>query len=95
MHPPAFTTVRKALNDYKIPNSNHTIKKGTQVMIPIIAIHNDDRYWKNPEKFDPNRFTVDETANRPNLAFMPFGDGPRNCIGMRFDIIERLRKSKK
>lgn len=82
-YPPAFTTVRQALNDYKIPDSKHVITAGTQIMIPNIGFHYDDRYWKNPQNFDPERFTAEEIAKRPNLAFMPFGEGPRNCIGMR------------
>lgn len=61
----------------------HTIKKDTQVMIPNIAIHYDENYWKHPGEFDPERFSADETSKRPNLAYMPFGEGPRNCIGMR------------
>lgn len=83
MYPPAFTTFRQSLDDYKIPNSNHVIKKGTQIMIPSICIHHDEAYWKNPYEFDPERFTQEEIAKRPNLANMPFGESPRNCIGMR------------
>jgi cytochrome P450 family 6 len=87
MFPPAFTTVRQAIADYKIPDSKHVIKAGTQVMIPNIAIHYDERYWKNPQEFNPDRFTAEESAERPNMAFMPFGEGPRNCIGMRFALV--------
>jgi cytochrome P450 family 6 len=72
--------------DYQIPGSKHVIEKGTPFVIPIIAIHHDERYWKNPNVFDPKRFTPEEVAKRPNLAFMPFGEGPRNCIGMRLAI---------
>lgn len=52
-------------------------------MIPNIGFHYDDNFWKNPMEFNPDRFTAEESAKRPNLAFMPFGEGPRNCIGMR------------
>lgn len=83
MFSPGFVTVREAIDDYKIPGSKHVIKKGTREMIPNIAINYDDRFWKNPNEFDPDRFSPEEIAKRPNLAFMPFGEGPRNCIGMR------------
>lgn len=56
-------------------------------MIPTIGFHYDETYWKNPENFDPERFTPEETAKRPNQSFLPFGEGPRNCIGMRFGLI--------
>lgn len=69
--------------DYKIPDSRHTIKKGTRLIIPNLSIHYDERYWKDPEVFDPQRFTAEEIAKRPNQCYMPFGEGPRNCIGMR------------
>jgi cytochrome P450 len=55
-------------------------------MIPMIGIHYDERYWQNPEEFNPDRFSAEETAKRPNFAFIPFGEGPRNCIGMRLAI---------
>lgn len=71
------------MSDYKIPGSKHVIKKGTQVIIPSLSIHYDERYWKNPDVFDPDRFTSEEIAKVPNMAYLPFGEGPRNCIGMR------------
>ena len=87
MYPPAFITLRQALNDFKIPGSKHVIEKGQMIWIPNMCIHRDERYWKNPERFDPERFTAEEIAKRPNLSYMPFGEGPRNCIGMRFALI--------
>jgi cytochrome P450 family 6 len=83
MYPPAFVTARKALKDYQIPGSKHLIKKDCQVVIPLTGLHNDERYWKDPRKFDPDRFNAEETSTRPSFAFLPFGEGPRNCIGMR------------
>lgn len=74
---------RQAVKDYQIPGSKHVIRKGMQVLIPSLAYHYDDRYWKNPEVFDPDRFTSEEIAKVPNMAYLPFGEGPRNCIGMR------------
>lgn len=65
-------------------------------MIPNIGIHYDERYWKNPEDFNPDRFSAEESAKRPNLAFMPFGEGPRNCIGRRyFKVIDLYRNKLK
>lgn len=76
--------LRKCLYDYKVPNSKHVIEKGTQIMIPTIGFNYDEKYWTNPEKYDPERFTAEEVAKRPSMVFMPFGEGPRNCIGMRY-----------
>lgn len=84
---PTPVTIRQASTDYKIPNSKIVIEKGSLVMIPSIAFHYDEKYWKSPETFDPERFLPEEIAKRPNLAFMPFGNGPRNCIGMRFGLV--------
>lgn len=87
MYPPAGSLIRKASEDYKIPNSKHIIPKGMQIIVPAYAIHYDERYWENPKKFNPDRFTPENCENRPNEVFLPFGDGPRNCIGNRFALI--------
>ncbi|KAG5674906.1 hypothetical protein PVAND_004851 [Polypedilum vanderplanki] len=79
--------LRQANEDYKIPNSNHVIPKKANIIIPMVGFHYDDRYWKNPEKFDPERFTPEEIAKRPNHVYLPFGDGMRNCIGMRYGLL--------
>jgi cytochrome P450 family 6 len=83
-YPPALNALRRAINEYKIPNTKHTIPAGMQVVIPTMSIQNDERYWDKPEEFRPERFTPEEIQKRPSCTFMPFGEGPRNCIGMRY-----------
>lgn len=70
--------------DYKIPNTPHVIEKGTPVYFSILGLHRDPKYFPDPNKFDPERFSA---ANKNNIVagvYMPFGDGPRNCIGKKF-----------
>jgi cytochrome P450 family 6 len=88
MHPPATQTNRKCLEDYKIPGQDVIIEKGTTVIIPIMGIHYDEEYYPEPEKFDPERFTDENKRLRHNFAHIPFGEGPRNCIGMRFGLLQ-------
>lgn len=64
------------------------INKGDGLLVPVHAIHHDAKYFPNPEKFDPERFSK---ANRDNIlpfTYSPFGIGPRNCIGSRFALME-------
>ncbi|KAI4460637.1 cytochrome p450 [Holotrichia oblita] len=78
---------RTTLMDWKIPGTDITIEAGTPVYIPLFALHHDPKYFPNPDVFDPERFT-DETINsRPYFSYMPFGEGPRSCIGERFGLI--------
>lgn len=76
---------RQCVNEYKIPGTTQIIEKGAQVFIPVCALHYDERYYPEPNKFDPNRFNDDNSAgkNQINRPYYPFGDGPRNCIGLR------------
>lgn len=87
-YPPISTLPRMVTRDYKLPKSNVLLKKDTLVMIPIYAIHHDSQYYSEPEKFDPERFSVAETNKRHPFAFLPFGEGPRNCIGLRFGMMQ-------
>lgn len=86
-YPSVSILFRIAKADYRVPESDHVIEKGTSVFIPIYAIQNDARYYPNPEKFDPDRFSSEEKQKRNSTLWMPFGDGPRNCIGKRFAMM--------
>lgn len=66
-----------------------TIEKGTVIQIPIYSIHNDEKFYKNPHVFDPDRFNgVDLKMLRDEGKFFPFGHGPRTCLGMRFSTLQ-------
>ncbi|XP_072400675.1 cytochrome P450 9e2-like [Diabrotica undecimpunctata] len=62
--------------------------KGMVVWFPIFAIHRDPKYYPDPERFDPERFSDENKANINPYAYLPFGTGPRNCIGSRFALLE-------
>ena len=63
------------------------IEKGISVTLPIFLIHRNPKYWPNPEKFDPERFNPNNERSYPTFAFLPFGQGPRNCIGKRLALL--------
>ncbi|EDW74204.2 uncharacterized protein Dwil_GK21510 [Drosophila willistoni] len=65
-------------------NKHFYIEPGQMVIIPVYGIHHDPAVYPEPHKFIPERFLADQLAQRPTAAWLPFGDGPRNCIGMRF-----------
>lgn len=80
--------VRLAQNDYKIPGTEIIIEKGTSVWIPAYAIQHDPEYYPEPEKFMPERFSADLVAEREGTKWLPFGEGPRNCVGLRFGMMQ-------
>ena len=87
-YPSVAQVDRVTLADYKVPNSDLVIEKGTPIFISIMGLHNDSRYFPNPEKFDPFRFTEEAKNTRPSSVYLPFGGGPHGCIGMRLGLIQ-------
>ncbi|XP_037920402.1 probable cytochrome P450 6d4 [Hermetia illucens] len=73
---------RMCTKSFEIPDSGIVIEKDTQLLISILGFHRDPKYFPNPMKFDPERFREGSKGFNAN-AFIPFGDGPRTCIGMR------------
>ncbi|XP_070556747.1 cytochrome P450 3A8-like [Ptychodera flava] len=86
MYPPAVRFERVSNEDTTIKGIN--IPKGMIVAMAAYAIHHDPEFYHDPEKFIPERFTKEEKEKRHPYAWLPFGAGPRNCIGMRFALLE-------
>src|SRR5262249_58852232 len=66
----------------------HRIPARSTVVIAPYLIHRDARVWESPERFDPDRFAPDRFGERQKEAYLPFGDGPRICIGKGFAMME-------
>ncbi|XP_058816028.1 cytochrome P450 6d1-like [Topomyia yanbarensis] len=77
---------RECTEEYRVPDSSVVIKKGTQLVIPLLAFSMDEKYFPEPDRYDPERF--DEAAKRyDEKAYYPFGEGPRFCIGFRWGVV--------
>jgi cytochrome P450 family 9 len=91
--PPGFQTDRLCVKDYVIEPINPKekvvfVEKGTTVVIPVMALHRDPQYFSEPNKFDPERFSDENKSKIVPGSYLPFGLGPRNCIGSRFALLE-------
>uniref|UniRef100_A0A4D5RQS0 Putative cytochrome n=1 Tax=Ixodes scapularis TaxID=6945 RepID=A0A4D5RQS0_IXOSC len=85
--PPGLTfTTRQAMEDFEYQGIKY--KAGTSIMSPPAVIHMDERFFPDPTKFDPDRFSEENEGNIPKLAFQPFGMGPRNCLGTRLAYLQ-------
>lgn len=84
LYPPAAFLSRTAMQDDEL--CGRPIRKGDTVMLPIYALHRHEMLWDNPNHFDPDRFGPDSTYDR--YAYLPFGNGPRVCIGAEFAMRE-------
>lgn len=87
-YPPVTIIMRKNTEDYTFEEMKLTIPKNTRIFIPIYAIHRDPDIYPNPDVFDIDRFKESAVAARHPMHYLPFGDGPRNCIGARFAIFQ-------
>ncbi len=77
--------MRQTIKPTKI--ANHIIPKGTSINVNIQSVHHNEKYWPQPMKYDPSRFTDSNKKPAP-FTFLPFIDGPRNCLGQYLAILE-------
>jgi cytochrome P450 len=88
LYPPAPLLVRRTIRDIRLGDA--LIPAGRSVHVPIYALHRHRRLWDRPEAFDPDRFAPAAYAGRDRYAYLPFGAGPRVCIGMSLALDECL-----
>jgi cytochrome P450 len=86
LYPPAPMTRREVLSDVEI--DGYPISKGTTVIISPWVMHHNAEYYPEPERFDPERFSHAREKDIPRHAFIPFGTGPRTCIGNHLVMME-------
>ena len=86
--PPVAMVVRQSTRDLKI--GGELVATGDNVFVPIYAIHRHKTLWNDPEVFDPNRFAPEAVKARHRWSYLPFGAGPRICIGMGFALLEAV-----
>jgi cytochrome P450 len=79
LYPPVWVTARTCVEPYEI--AGYRIPEGAILLAPQIALHHDARFWDDPQRFDPERFTEQAKMSRPRFSYFPFGAGSRQCIG--------------
>jgi cytochrome P450 family 6 len=84
MYPAVAAVTRQCTKPTTLRGTDVTVEKGTLVLVPILGLHHDPKYYPDPERFDPQRFTQEERKKRPHFSYIPFGEGPRMCIGSVF-----------
>jgi len=86
LYPPAYAVGREALEDTSF--GGFKVPKGSQVFAFQWVTQRDERYFENPDRFDPERWTAERAEEIPKYAYFPFGGGPRQCIGNYFAMME-------
>jgi cytochrome P450 len=91
LYPPAYVIGRRSQRDVVVAggaNGPILVKKHTNVLINVLGIHRRPELYADPDRFDPERFLGDREKSLPKCGYMPFGDGPRVCIGNHFALME-------
>ncbi|MFO0555063.1 MAG: cytochrome P450 [Polyangiaceae bacterium] len=88
LYPPAYILARRAATDVRL--GDYDVPRGSEVVVWIYFTHHDARLYPDPEVFRPERFTKEAEAARHKQAYLPFGAGPRACIGRSFALVEAV-----
>jgi cytochrome P450 len=86
LYPPIYAFTREAAEDVRV--GPHLLPRGTTIYVSPWVLHRQPALWPAPARFDPARFTAEAEDARPRAAWLPFGAGPRTCIGLPFALLE-------
>jgi cytochrome P450 len=88
LYPPVWILTREAVEDDVI--DGYPIQGGTDVLISPYTLHRNATFWTDPEKFDPERFDPEQVRARQRYSYLPFGAGPRVCVGSHLGMAEAV-----
>uniref|UniRef100_A0AAT9UU42 Cytochrome P450 6AEC1 n=1 Tax=Maconellicoccus hirsutus TaxID=177089 RepID=A0AAT9UU42_MACHI len=83
-YPTMGMLLRRSTQNYHVPSTDSVIPNNTSIVISIVGLHNDKKYYERPDQFYPEHFTEEAKSKRPQYTFIPFGEGPRACIAKHF-----------
>lgn len=86
LYPPVWVIARQAIADDEI--GGYRIRAGAPVTLSPYVTHRHPEFWRDPDTFNPENFTPEAVEGRPRFAYVPFGGGPRICIGLEFALLE-------
>ncbi|KZC09959.1 putative cytochrome P450 6a20 [Dufourea novaeangliae] len=87
-YPVLAVLTRTCTKEIKLDTTDVTVPLGTPIVIPVFGLHRDPSIYPDPDKFDPERFSEENIKARHPYVYLPFGEGPRICIGLRFGLIQ-------
>ena len=73
--------IRECTETTTLGDTELVVEKGVPILLPVMGLQHDPKYFPDPEKFDPERFNEEEKQKRHPFCYLPFGEGPRICIG--------------
>jgi cytochrome P450 len=88
LYPPGWIIVRRSVQEWRL--GEYRIPAGAYLEVSPYVVHRDPRYFPDPERFDPARWSPENAAARPKYCYFPFGAGGRKCIGETFALVESL-----
>ncbi|XP_023720072.1 cytochrome P450 9e2, partial [Cryptotermes secundus] len=91
MYPPAMAMIKLCTKPFKLPTPSggtYEVEVGTPVVLPLYAIHCDPQHFPDPKRYDPERFSEGNKQSRHRYSYLPFGEGPRMCLGFRFALMQ-------
>ncbi len=86
IYPPVWLLSRRSVGEDRL--GEFDVPAGTLVCVSPYVLHRDPLYWEDPLVFDPDRFSDERSAGRPEYAYIPFSGGPRHCVGRHFAMLE-------